>query len=788
MAQDPRRPKDNGKIGMPSNDPGMNKRSGGNMNPPGNARGGKGPGGSGSTKGAYGSTKDNGRADQVDAEAEQRERRNERDRQLRLDQQILETARKRFKRCLEAEDENRKKALEDLKFKAGDQWPADVAQQRSNDKRPCLTINTLPTLVHQVTNDLRQNRPAINVSPVGSGSDKNGAKAFAGMIRAIERDSQADVAYDTAITSAVDIGFGYWRYITEFENDHSFNKVIRIMRIRNPFRVYCDPERQEPDGSDMKYCFISDLLTRDEYKDNYPKNNDLGWTERGAGDDLQQWIQKDFVRIAEYFTVEHEFRRLLLLSTGSVAFYDDLEPEIKEKVDSGEIEIMQERQSEVQRVVWRKISALEVLESKPWDGRWIPVVEVVGEEIDVQGKVIRSGMIRNTKDPMRMKNYWATAKTEMVALAPRAPWVGAEGQFEGHETEWETAHIKMYSKLEYTPVLGENGQPLPPPQRQPMVGIPEGVVQAEQSSQQDLMATTGVRFDMTGQDRIYDESGRAVKEIRRNMDLGSFHFYDNACRSLRHGGRILIDLIPKTYDTQRVVVILREDDTEEQITLNPEQGVPFKKNPAAKNPVERQIFDPTVGTYGVTVTIGPSYATKRIEAVEQLMAFARALPEKGALIAHLIAKYSDWPGADEAYKILLKALPPQLLAPDPNDLPQPVAIFVQSLMQKISQLMAERVQMLKDLTDQKADRAIRQQEIDRSFEAKLLKIFTDAKTKMVQVGAEDARNAVEITDQTRPPLPDGATGGGVAEGRPQFPPNPAAAPVSPVTQPGFNGV
>jgi len=719
-----------------------------------------------------------------DTHGEQKKKRNEDERKKRADDKLLATARKRFKRCLEAEDENRKKALEDLKFKAGDQWPADVAQQRSNDKRPCLTINTIPTLVHQVSNDLRQNRPAINISPMGGVSDKEGALAFAGMINAIERDCQADIAYDTAITSAVDIGFGYCRILTEYEKENSFDQVIVIQRIRNAFRVYLDPERQEPDGSDAKYAFISDLLARDEYEEKYPNASILGWTERGSGDDLQQWIQKDFVRIAEYFTVEHEMKRLVQLSTGHEGFYDDLDPEIKADITDGKIEILDERMSEVQTIMWRKITALEVLEEQKWQSRWIPIIEFLGEEIDVQGKVLRSGMIRNVKDAQRMKNYWATAKTEMVALAPKAPWVMAEGQKEGHEYEWENAHIKTFTTLEYNPVSLE-GIPIGPPQRQPMVGIPQGIVQAEQSSQQDMMATTGVRFDATAQDRLYDESGKALKEIRRNVDIGSYHFMDNACRSLRHIGRILVDMIPKVYDRKRVVTILREDGSEDRVTLDPEGGKPMQHQPQNKNVAERLIFDPSIGEYGVTVTIGPSYATKRIEASEQLMNFAKALPQQGALIAHLIAKYSDWPGADEAYKILVKALPPQLLAPDPRDLPPQIAGFVKALTSQVAQLAAERIQMLKDLTDQRGDRAIKQQKIDRDFEAKIMKVMVDAKTKMVQIGAEDVRNAVALTDQTRPALPDSASQGGVAPGAPAMPGNPAALPVSPVTQPGF---
>lgn len=757
----------------------MNKTYSKSMKPPGTAKGGskrdpdkKKPGDD--DQGPVRSAEDV-------AKDEQAERDKERAKQRRLDDKIVETARKRFKRCIEAEDENRKKALEDLKFLAGDQWPADVAQQRSNDKRPCLTINTVPTLTHQVSNDLRQNRPAINISPVGMVADKEGAKAFAGMINGIERDCQADIAYDTAISSAVNIGFGYCRVITEYERQDSFNQIIMIQRIRNAFRVYMDPERQEPDGCDAKFAFISDLLERSEYDEKYPNADPLGWTERGSGDDLQQWIQKEFVRVAEYFTIEHDLKRLVQLSTGHTGFYEELHDDIKKQIEDGEVEILNERMSEVQRVMWRKITGLEVLETIPWMGRWIPVIEFLGEEIDVQGKVLRSGMIRNVKDAQRMKNYWATAKTEMVALAPKAPWVMAEGQKEGHEYEWENAHVKTFTVLEYNPVSLE-GVPVPPPQRQPMVGIPEGIVQAEQSSQQDMMATTGVRFDATAQDRLYDESGKALKEIRRNVDIGSYHFMDNSCRSLRHVGRILVDLIPKVYDTPRVITILQEDDSEEQIMLNPEQGQPFTHNSSAKNPQARKIFDPTVGEYGVTVTIGPSYATKRIEAMEQLMQFARVIPEKGQLIAHLIAKYSDWPGADEAYKILVKALPPQLLAPDPRDLPPAIASFVKSLTTQVSTLAAERMQMLKDLTDQKADRAVRQLKIDRDFEAKIMKVFVDAKSKALQIGSEDVRAAVAITDQTRPPVPDGSSGG-VPPGSPQVPPNGAALPVSPVGNP-----
>src|ERR1700731_567910 len=757
MAQDPMQPADNGKIGMPGINTSMNKLPPGDNAPAKNTKGGE--------------------------NEDDKQKRNQHAKSKRDEQKILATARKRFKRAVEAEGDNRSMALEDLKFKAGDQWPADIKQQRTNDRRPCLTINTIPTLIHQVTNDLRQNRPAINVSPMGSKADKEGAEAFAGMINAIERDCQADIAYDTGITSAVDIGFGYWRIITEYEHDDTFNQVICVKRIRNAFRVYLDPERQEPDGCDMKWGFITDLISREEFKSTYPNANPMGWSEKGIGDELKHWIQRDFVRVAEYFTVEHEMKRLVQLSTGHTGFYDDLDPSIKQQITDGEVEILNERESEVQKVVWYKITGLEILETRPWLGRWIPIIEVIGEEIDIEGKVIRSGMIRNVKGPAKMKNYWATSKTEMVALAPKAPWVGAEGQFEGHEYEWENAHLKTFAKLEYNPV-SLDGHPVPPPMRQGMVGIPEGIVQAEQGSQQDMLATTGVRFDGSVQDSRWDESGRAMKEIRRNVDIGSFHFMDNASRSLRHTGRILVDLIPKIYDVKRVVTILREDDSEERVTLNPQQSQPMQRAPNAKDPAGRKLFNPSVGQYGVTITTGPSYATKRIEAAESMIQFSKVLPQQGQLIAHLIAKYSDWPGSDEAYKILTKALPPNLLAPDPKDLPPQIATFVKSMMTQVAQLGAERMQMLKDLTDQKADRAVRQDKIEKDFEVKMMKVIMDGKAKMLQISREDMMEMAQLHDMTKPQVDPNASGGGIAPGAPVMPQNQPGLPMSPVLQPG----
>lgn len=666
-------------------------------------------------------------------------------------QKVLARALKRFDRIATEDSDNRTQALDDLRFYNGDQWPANIRAQRVVDRRPCLTVNKLPVFVHQVTNDLRQNRPSIMVSPVGDKGDKDVALMYRGMIRAIERDSVADIAYDTAVESAARIGFGYWRILTEFEQPDSFNQIILIKRIRNPFTVYLDPDHQEPDGSDAKYGFITELVPRSEFEDDYPKADPMSWGPRGIGDDQKNWVYQETVRVSEYFEVSEEQRWLVALSNGHIGWEDELSDATKALIQAEEIDVERRERKRERKVTRYKISAVEVLEEQPWVGQWIPIVKVIGDEVDVEGKVTTSGIVRHAKDPQRQVNFWETSYTELVALQPKAPYIMEEGQVEGHETQWKQSNIKNFAYLLYRGVnLG--GKPAPPPTRQPFGGVPAGIQQAIANSAQNMMATTGIRFDATKAERMVDESGVAIKELRRSGDLGSFHYMDNLSRALRHTGRILVDLIPKVYDTKRVVTILREDDTEEQVVMDPNAPQPYREQRGAEQPPGgmgpasapqqdggaaqkvRKIFNPTYGRYGVTVTIGPSYATKRIEASDSMLQFAKAVPGVGALIADLIAKNQDWPGSEEMAKRLAKAVPAQLMTPDQKDITPQVQAMLGNLEAQIKQLTDERMQMLEALNSQQADRAQRQDEINKAFEAKMAAVEAKFAEALIKAG------------------------------------------------------
>ncbi len=654
-------------------------------------------------------------------------------------ERLLERVRKNMERAISAESENRKSGLDDRMFKIGQQWPTEIMAQRNLDKRPCLTVNKLPTFVHQIVNDQRQNRPSININPNGDRGDPEVAKMYRGLIRFIERDCAADIAYDTAFDDAVTMGWGYWRITLEWEAPDSFNCVLAIRQVRNPFSVYLDPAHVDPTGADAKWAFVTQMISRAEFTEKYPGATQMPYSDGGIGDRVNSWATKDEIRIAEYYEIEYNARTLIKLNNGHVGWEDEIDDITKGYLKRGKLQKVEERESQVPTVMWYKVTAVDVLKEEEWIGTSIPIVKVIGDATDVEGKLKLSGIIRHAKDPQRMYNYWSTAETELIALQPKAPWVMEEGQGEGHEDDWKNANIKNIPVLYYKGTA-VGGTQAPPPQRQPMSGIPAGIVTAKQGAAQDMMGVTGVRFDATMNERMIDESGRAIRELRRSGDLGAFHYVDNLARSLRRTGEILVEAIPLVYDEARVVTILREDDKEEQIKIDPGLQQPSGEERRPNGKV-RKLFNPTVGKYGVTVTIGPSYATKRIEASENMMAFMKALPQTAALVADLFAKNQDWPGAEEIAARLAKTVPPQLMSPDMKDVSPQVQAILAGQENSIKQLTEQLRAAMAQLQDKGADRQIEATKIQTDFEAKLLKIISDVETKMAGLDQRSHDNA-----------------------------------------------
>ena len=534
----------------------------------------------------------------------------------------------------EADTENRQKGLDDLKFSSGDQWPIEVQNSRHLEARPCLTINKLDAYVRQIVNQMRQSRPRMRAHSMNSEANAKVADIITGIFKHIEVNSDADTAYDTAGEYAVRIGWGYWRVITDYVREDSFDQEIFIRPIDNPFSVYFDPNSIQPDGSDAEKVLITTLMSKDDFRLQYPGADDGGdFNQRGTGDFDPDWVQKEDIRVAEYFYCERKKTKLLLLSDGTKVYKDEApSPEI---LASAGIMVVGERDTMRKQIKWCKLTGLEILEERDWSGRYIPVVPVYGQQLTVEDKRKKYGLVRNAKDAQRMYNYWQTSLTESIALAPKAKWLLAEGQDEGHENEWAQANIKSMPVLRYKQT-DINGKEAPAPQRLQPEPPPAGVIAAAMSIDKDLQSVVGI-FDPS-QLPQGNMSGKAIRGQQQQQDMTNFHYYDNLVRSMKHTGRIILDLIPKIYDRERVLRIIGYDGQPEMVTLN--------QRTQDEMGVEKVLNDVTVGEYDVYMDTGPGYQSKRQEAVEAMMPMISTNQELFNLAGDLVFRNMDFPGAE----------------------------------------------------------------------------------------------------------------------------------------------
>ena len=651
---------------------------------------------------------------------------------LKSDSDVLSTARDRLSMAISAYSESREDELDDLRFYAGSpdnqwQWPADVlatrgaVQGQTINARPCLTINKLPQHVHQITNDQRQNRPSVKVIPVDDNADVEVAEVFNGMVRHIEYISDADVAYDTACENQVSYGEGYIRVLTEYCDDNTFDQDIKIARVRNSFSVYMDPLIQDPCGSDAKWCFITEDLSQEEYHRLFPNASPLSTLETlGVGDqNLSQWLNTDTIRIAEYFYIEYDRQTLNLYPGNATAFQGSPEDKQLRQIYG---KPKKSRQADRKKIKWCKINGYEILEEQEWAGKFIPVIRVIGNEYEVEGRIYISGLVRNAKDAQRMYNYWTSQEAEMLALAPKAPFIGYGGQFEGYETQWKTANTQNWPYLEVNPdVTDGQGAVLPLPQRALPPMAQTGLIQAKMGASEDIKSATGQYNASLGQ-TSNERSGKAILARQREGDVGTYHYQDNLARAVRHVGRQLVDLIPKIYDTQRIARIIGLDGETKMVKIDPMQQEPVRKIQNQEGIVIEKVYNPSVGKYDVVVATGPGYATKRQEALEAMAQLLQGNPQLWAVAGDLFVKNMDWPGAQEMAKRFAKTIDPKLTG-DAEDNPA-----LQAANQQMEAMAAELDQLHQML--QNVNKSMEAQDMERKdYEAKI-KAF-DAETKRI---------------------------------------------------------
>lgn len=600
------------------------------------------------------------------------------------DQKVLARALKNYRLCEEREADNRRNYRDDIRFgRLSEQWDPGLKAQRVREGRPCLTVNKLPPIIRGVVNDARQNKPAIKVLPQDSKADPKTAEVQTDLIRNIESSSRADIAYDTAVDCAASGGFGYFRLNLAYAHDDTWDQDIVFEAVADPLKVYGDPHDMGADSSEWNVAFVIETFTHADFRARWPKAQAVDFSTDSYPDG---WCNEDEIRVAEYWTRTQGQRLITLLSNGAVVGVE----EYQENADAYQSQmppvypVGNPRAVPTYKVTQRLITGLEVLETNDWPGKYIPIFPVYGETVVLEGKRHFRSLIRDAKDAQVMFNAWRTASTELVALAPKVPFIGPVGAFETDQAKWETANSVSHPFIEY------DGQV--PPQRQ-QLGSPGagGALQEALNASDDIKATTGI-YDASLGARSNETSGIAIRARQGQSENSTFHIVDNLARAIEHCGRSLLDLIPKVYTVGRVLRTLGEDGTPSKFQVgdpNEQEVDPMIEEVGEILP----IYNLGAGKYDLTVSVGPGYNTKREEAATQMIELIRAYPAAAPVIGDILVKNLDWPGADEIAERMQMAMQAQQQAQS-----QPQAQPAQVDPAKMAKVQLDQQQMQIDAT------------------------------------------------------------------------------------------
>ena len=654
---------------------------------------------------------------------------------------IIAEARRRWKKCEEAEDAQRKSILEAKKFRAGDQWPEAIKIQRQGSSaisgvaaqpaRPCLTIDRLSQPIRQLSNQIKQAAFSIDVLPNGFGASSEIADIYKGYLRRVQNAARGESPIEWAADGAIEGGIGWFRIRTDYVHETwdgdptdpaAFDQELRLERITNNLSVACDPSAMKPTRSDALYMFVTEDLDRDEFTSRWPDADVASLDDFMATGDMPGWVSKDSIRIAEYWRVTYEDRTI-----GAGA---------------------QSRTIRAPKVQGFKITATEVLERWDWIGSRIPLVPVLGEELNVDGRPVLRGVIQEGMDAQRMLNYTYSGAIETYALANKAPFVAAAGQIEPYLDIWKTANTFNYSYLPYEPVA-IGGETLPPPQRQTAEPPIQAAVALMLRSEEAIKATTGVYDPALEYNNPREHSGKAIQSLQAQSDLTGSNYPMHVQRALIYAGELMVEIIPKITRPGQILQIMGVDEEPDQVIA----GQPFMKGEGGvPQPVPQEQFDPelhdfydlTKGKYQVTVAVGKGSATRREEGAAALANLIPHLPPEMAAVATPdYVEQLSFPGAHKIAEKLKKALPPQLQAQE-EGAPDPEKQQLQAMVQQLQQAIQS-----KQVEEQAKQQAETQRELTKAqidAEAALAKAQLDAQTRIriAQINAQAALTEASI--------------------------------------------
>lgn len=624
--------------------------------------------------------------------------------------EFFENLRNNFKRAEEYYRENREAQELDYEFTAGNQWDPVAKADRLATHRICVEVDYVNPFLKQIINNFLLNMPSIYVRSKNYNTDGNIANFYTSMIKEIEVNSNAEQEYGDVFTHCLKGGEGYLRVLTEYKNVNCFDQEIKIRAIKDPFSVYIDPKYHY--DNTMDYCFIFSNISKKEFELLYP---DSEFTNTKFYNDRydKMWIDSNNIKICEYFYKETKKEKRYLLSSGEVVSQEQLdnkEQEIKNRRknykknskqmaieesmednqsildDTYNIQIVSEKMANINTIKWVKTNGYEVLEETEWMGEYIPIVPIFGEKIYSRGDYFYQGVVRKLIIPQRMINLLESNIIELINDAPISPFIIPKGAIDGFEEDWAMVSRVKKPYIEYNPIEG-GGRP-------ERFNMPNNVSELQSmkvSHIETMKLLTGIQDSGLGINSQSEQSALAILTNKKQNEVSNYDFTHSFSIGLKILGRILIDLIPRVYDSKKIVKDYISNKDNKYYTLQ-EQDTDIMEEESENIIKTVDIHNTVVEDFNIEVSIGPYGESQRQQAVKTITALTQTNPELFNIMGDIMLKNMDWAGADEAAERFKKILPPEVAGD--SEIPPQAQNIINQLQEQMSameqQFMAEK--------------------------------------------------------------------------------------------------
>jgi hypothetical protein len=421
----------------------------------------------------------------------------------------------------------------------------------------------------------------------------------------------------------------------------------------------------------MNWAFITEKMSIAEFNKRYPGKSHDTVVPDGSVENQGFWSEEDSVTVAEYFRREPYQKTICLFNNGEIYDYEEVKDLLVQLEKKG-ITKVKERTVTSHKVIWCKISAGDILEEEiEFPTTTIPLVPMIGRELDFRNKSVTKGLIDDAIDAQIALNKMRSSALERIDSSPLAPWVSTDKAIEGYESMWAEANTTRFSTLVYK--KGEEK-----PVRDQGSTMPVAELQTASILSEDMKDSIGI-FNASLGARSNEVSGKAIRARQSESDVGTFEFIDNYQNAIRRVGLLCVEIIPRVYDTERIIRLRGVDGSTDTVTIN--QVVPDPENEEE----EIVINDLNFGKYTVIMSSGATYETKREESATQIMSLMQANPAVAEVGSDLLVKNLDFSESDVLAERLEKTIPPHLLSKEKQEelakdtpKPQPSAEQIQA--------------------------------------------------------------------------------------------------------------